>query len=263
MLGTPSSTPDPLRLPSASKAFSLGYQVPSGKILNSPVVASGEKVFCAIVAGDSMGGNYHQTAYAATHPTKVENFSVYDGSLYRAVKPLIGAGKFDAPSDGNWQIECGDRLIDSTKYDRTIWATVSIGGTLVSEWEGDLNASIVVAARRLIALGITPTCIIMQVGANDRTITKADYKASAKSIVSKVRAAGVSLPWFWPKSTWVLTGALPNIRTAIDELVAEDSAIKLGPDLDGITGRFDSVHYNSTGASDAATLYATTIGSSF
>lgn|SRR5262245_16918141 len=244
---------------SASSGFrGKGNAAVAGRTFIHPGLVGGERTAIVLCVGQSNIANHASSLYTPTH-AKVENLSIHDGGLYRAVDPLLGP----TGTDGNWLGRFGDKLIDGDYFDRVILIPVGVGGTLASEWAagGAANHRIGVAKRRSDALGYMITFVLYHQGEEDNVqgTTKATYKAGVSSTIGSCRDLGITAPIFIGKCSLVTySNTSANVTDGQAELVDTLNGIYAGADSDSLSGptyRADGTHFNATGADACAGLW--------
>ena len=251
------STPDPYifaELP----GYNPGNRNLTGKAQRSP---RPETVGVLICAGQSNICNTIDTAYFPINAAKIDNLNVYSGGLYAGADPLLGCSNMSSRV-GNTMTRLADKLITAGKYGRVILVTVGMGSTTVGMWASSLYPRIVVAHRRCLAVGLTPSAVLWHQGENDTTAgtSEASYQASLSSIISTVRAAGVSAKWVVAQASYI-GGVTSSAVLAAQAAVVDGSTIFAGPNTDvvGSAGRVDNTHFNSSGADTVAGLWTAAI----
>ncbi|MPR35586.1 hypothetical protein [Salmonirosea aquatica] len=103
-------------------------------------------------------------------------------------------------------------------------------------------------------------------GVNDAGSSTSEFKFYSEQVVAKTRQESQgTLPWMMAKSAW-RDGPLNHILDAQMQLIAEDSQIYEGPNLNEISniGRTDNLHFNPLGQILAAQKWADAlVGSAF
>lgn len=252
-------------------ANNAGYQATGGKTVRSATINTGIRNLVLIVAGQSNYQNVAPSAYTPTNASAIDNFNVYDGGMYAAADPLLGASWMyttlgqsgSNPSPGNIGTRVADLLITNGKFDRVILVPVAIGGTSVSMWAtGSLSNRITTAMARLESRGIVPGmtnvtfAVIWGQGESDSGTSQADYTSRLNTVISNAAAAGFSGRWFINKQTW-LAGTTNATVQAAQDAMPNGSTIFAGANADSLnaTNRYaDNTHFNDTGIAALATL---------
>src|SRR5258708_4046779 len=92
-----SSVDDPYLLNEYGQYFSPvlwqsnhGYTDTNGKTVRNTAINTGVKNLVLIIMGQSLGGAEAPTAYTPTNASAVDNFNIYDGSIYAYSDPPLG-----------------------------------------------------------------------------------------------------------------------------------------------------------------------------
>lgn len=260
------SAPDRFVVPESAFQPGPAERFTGARTTSTPRLAGGEKTGVFIVAGQSNAQNIAAGAYAPANGAKIDNLNLYDGGTYRALEPLLGADTSTAAGfgPGNMFLRVADKLISAGIFARVILATVAKGGTTIAEWDATLHRRILVAHRRLAAVGLAPTAVLWQQGESDTNAgtTQSAYTASAQSMINKVRAEmGTTVPWFLAYSTYYNGVTSPGIREAVAALIAANPNVYAGADTDTLTGTAvnrnaaDGVHLTAAGQDTGAGLW--------
>src|SRR5262249_2400134 len=96
-----------------------------------------------LIAGQSNAGNHGRF----TAQNNVFNFNPFDGQLYQAADPLLGA----TGSDGSLWCPLGDRLVAAGFASSIVLCPIAVGGAGVFGWgpSGQYNHRLVYALGRL------------------------------------------------------------------------------------------------------------------
>lgn len=252
-------------------ANNAGYQATGGKTKRSLTINTAIRNLVLIVAGQSNYTNVAPTAYVPTNASVLDNFNVYDGAVYAAADPLLGAGWAYTvlggvgtnPSPGNIGTRVGDLLITNGKFDRVILVPVAIGGTTASDWStGSMSNRIPTAMRRLLSRGIVPGttnvtfAIIWGQGESDAGTSQVNYTSRMNTVIASAAAAGFSGRWFINKQTWIAGAVDANVQAAQVGL-PNGSTVFAGADADSLNAanRYaDNTHFNDAGMAALATL---------
>jgi hypothetical protein len=253
------SQPDPYHIKEYDNPVVRGFNNTRGYTQADPRPVDGEDTAVIILIGQSNNANHASGFYTVTQGRN-HNFNIYDGGVYQTKSTLLGCGggNDSAGNNHHWAARLGDKLIAQGVYERVILAPISIGNTPISAWEtgGFLNHRIIVLCKRLIATGLTPTMILQHHGESDAVLgtTAAAYTASLNSAISTFRAYGVSAPYFI-----ALASGDSDVRTGQATAVNNSAGVYAGPDADTVTGRYDGLHWNASGADEHADLWVSTI----
>jgi hypothetical protein len=170
----------------------------------------------AVAFGQSNAANWGETPRTATGP--VYNF--YDGKLYLAEDPLLGA----AGTGGSVWTRLGDEIVARGWYDAVVFVPLGQASAEIARWapDGDLHDRITRSLDQLDEIGLPVTHLLWHQGEDDagRKTTKAAYKAAFLEMLASIRAEGVTAPIYVSIAT--LCQALrsdPEIQEAQAELV--------------------------------------------
>jgi hypothetical protein len=246
-------------------AATNGYSAVGSKAVRDPRIVAGENTFVAIAAGQSNISNSGATAYTPTNSTKVDQINIFDGGTYAAVDPLLGCDG----ATGNVLSRLGDKLINAGVFARCIFIPIAISGTSITSWisSGSLNQLIILANKRALAVGLTPTAVLWAQGETDgqNGMAQATYENHFNGLVTQIHGLGYTAPWFVAQSTLQSNTTNAAIRAALAAVV-NGSTKRAGPDTDTLTGgtnRVDGTHFTATGADSAATLWKNAIDAVF
>lgn len=238
-------------------------KLPGSKIIHDPRLVAGDRNCNMIIVGQSQATNVTAaTIYTPVNAAKVDNLSIHDGGVYRAVDPLLGCSGLN----GNYATRLGDKMIAGGFADRSMLTPVAIDGTSSEQWApgGILHDRLLAACNRNRAHGWPQPIFIWQQGEQDAALgTSRDvYGARLKAIIASVRGEGFSGNWFIGKSTYLSGVTSPTIRAAYDDVV-NGTNILPGADTDSIPAeyRFDGTHFNDVGSDMAASLWRDAITS--
>src|SRR5262249_33648378 len=114
-----------------------------------------------LIAGQSNAGNHGRF----TAQNNVFNFNPFDGQLYQAADPLLGA----TGSDGSPWCPLGDRLVAAGFASSIVLCPIAVGGASVLEWapSGQYNHRLADALERLRKTDLWPTHVIWHQGEAD------------------------------------------------------------------------------------------------
>lgn len=264
MMQSFASSSDPYRL-SYRHAYGRGFENTNGRVRVSAKLDPGEETAVMILVGQSLAGNWNDAAYTPTN-TKVENFNIFDGGVYRCSGgPLLGCDggmKSNGTPLSNIFPRVGDKLIDAEHFDRVIFAPMALGGSAINVWLGPAAERILVMKRRLDAAGLAATHILFSGGETDAALgtSQATCEANLLSVLAAFRTVGIDAPMWVARETWA-SGSQPAGAAAVraaQAAVVDNVDIFAGPDLDTLnnTNRDDTeTHFNATGADAAAGLW--------
>jgi hypothetical protein len=184
-------------------------------------------------------------------------FNFYDGKLYRARDPLLGAtGRGGSP----WT-RLGDRLIESGRYRAVVFAPIAVGQTLIRQWVpgGEWHHRIVDTIRDLERAELKISHLLWHQGESDakQHTSGVEYSDHFASMLESIRLEGVDAPIYVSVATWTRgTHSVGEIADAQRSLV-DHRKILSGPDTDamGFCGRFDGTHFSTDGLVQVADLW--------
>lgn len=223
------------------------------------------------VMGQSNNENEAPSQYTPTNGSAIDDFDIYNGSLYVAADPHLGTSYGFQSSLGPalMDFRAADTLITNGKFARVILVPMAIGGSLVAQWAtgGPFQDTACVAMRRLADRGIVPgmTNVTFAVdwgqGEGDGTTgtTQAQYQASLLSIVTNLNACGFIGRFFVNVETWqggAVSATIEAAQAAVVGTVIGNVSVVAGANLDVMnnTYRIDTTHFNDTGAANGASL---------
>lgn len=227
---TPRSTgpslPDPYYLNENALTFKgpLPSRDVSGKTLTTQTINTGVQNCILIGAGqsNSPGAIVAPSAFTPVNTTALDFLNPYDGAIYRATDPVIGAAPSTTASIGVPLLRVSDALVTAGKCARVIMMAIAIGGTSIDEWAtGFLSNRIGVAIKRLAARGITPQAnvtfvILWGQGETDNALatTSVAYQASFATMKANAAAAGFSGRWLVARQTFINGASSATIQGA-------------------------------------------------
>lgn len=228
-------------------------QVSFEKIKNSKVL---------FTFGQSNSANYGQPQYLYT--AKHDVFNYYQGKLYKAQDPLLGATGKGASV---WGI-LGDKLIEADLADAVTIVPIGIGGVTVGSWAkgGTNHALLEKTLDELVAKGIHIDCICWHQGESDniQNTTTEQYMERFLTIREAFRERGIDAPIVVAVASyhqWCLDedyGCSDDIRNAQKRLAKEYKDIYQGPDTDKLNKlyqRADGIHFSHLGQREHASLW--------
>lgn len=257
---------DPYRLPDyVSSVLNTGYRDTNGLTARSAVVNTAIRNLVLIVAGQSNGMNITPTLYTPTNTSVIDNVNIYDGGFYSIDGPLLGTQYAPPAGPGHIGARIADLLVTNNKFDHIYLVPTNLSGSPISVWAtgGVLEDRIGVAVRRMAARGITPAttnvdfALLWMQGEADGILgtSSAAYQASWAQVLANAQTAGFSGKAFVPTETWQ-AGAVSATIQAAQAAVRDGVTVFDGGNLDSLndTNRYDTTHFNDTGAAAAATL---------
>lgn len=251
---------DPLRLISSGLPAPGYYQIDT-KVLVDPRLVASQRTGVIVTLGNSMITNHVEGTYSCTG--QVDNLSLDNGGVYKAVEPLLGASLTLTPGrPSNYAMHLADKLIAAKRFDRIIIAPIGIGGTLIADWRtgGVANHRIGVLSKRLAGQGHTAAAVLLHVGENDHGVAQATAADGIQSIIDTFRAHSIASPLLVARASYntgVTNGAIRSAQVS----VLNGTDVFPGPDLDvlGSSYRVDNLHFNQAGAHAAAELWLPTL----
>lgn len=259
------SVQDPYLL--ANFPTAIPYTQTAGLTVRSPTINPAQKTLIYFAMGQSNRTNINPTTFVPTHASQIDNFNVYDGTLYSINGAVLGAAWYPTSSVGigNLVLRVAENLIaNAPNFDRVIVVPLALPGTSANDWANGVLANRgTIALARLANRGITcsmtgVTCMIeWGLGETDNLLgtSQANFVAWSNQTFAAMTAAGFTGRIFIPKETWNAGSTSATIQAA--QVALRDSVTKFnGGDLDTLdnTNRFDTTHFNDTGAAAAATL---------
>lgn len=264
------SPPDPYIV--SDNFTGISYKKTDGLSLRSQTTDPSKKTLVLLTDGQSLGANVTPTAFVPTNSTVVDQLNLYDGAIYSIAGPLLGTTlntTIGSPGYGNIFVRVADTLVTNGKFDRVIIACANIGSTTAAmHATGGIHANrFSVAMARLAARGIVPGATgvtfaaVFDIGEDDLSLgtSQASMTASLNSVISNLQATGFNGRIFIPLESG-LSQTSNNVRSAQAAVVTGN--VKAGGDFDAITGRADGVHWNDTGAANAAAALVTAMAAS-
>lgn len=208
--------------------------------------------------GQSNAANSAGEYYKVKH--NVLNY--YEGNLYKAEEPLIGAS-----GDGGcvWTV-LADMMIDSGWCKKVIIITIAQDGSKVERWaNGDLNIKLKNTLADLNAHQIQPTFVVWHQGESDNGYSHNDYKRDLTKVVEDIKAAKITAPFFCSVATYSV-GFLEKERLGIDyelqsiqrDFIKTTSNVLEGPFTDSLIYAFqrhDTQHFSAYGNKQYAKLW--------
>ena len=256
------SAPDPYVRQSNAPLLNESYSY-SGRTQVHPAIVNGESTCVIVGFGDSTIANTINATYTATNAAKVQSLSIDNGGVYLAQDPQLGAFQF--AGQGSLLARIGDKLISNGTYARVIFCLLGVNSAKIADWAagGVLNYRIGLAAKRLLAVGLTPNFVLCQNGANDRAagVGRSAYALSQQNVIDTFRSNGISCPFLVAQMSWDNGAVSSNILLAQSDVV-NGTSVFAGPNLDALdnANRHDGVHFNATGRNAASDLWITRIG---
>jgi hypothetical protein len=273
------SVSDPLRLRDYTQDTPFAYYNPfkdtTGRTEIPLKLVAGERTAVLVGIGQSNIDNTVDGLWVPSN-ANLHNYSIADGSLHRAVEPLLGAYENDR-LHGNILTIAGDKLIDADRYDRVIVCIIAMGSTEADQWNpagvsaSNMSHRIGVLARRLRSTPYNSTdtdrLIIWHQGEADAGgTTQAAHFAALSGMVGEFRAQGMDDPIFISKASFAAGALLVNsaeVRAAQDQAADTLTNCHRGPDTDTLDDVADrditGTHFSASGGEAAADLVVAAI----
>lgn len=224
----------------------------------NPNLVAGETTCVILAAGQSTIANSGNGTYTKTS-SRIHCLNIYSGGMYSAANPLLactGTGE-------NFLLRLADKMITAGKYQRIILIPLAVGSTTIAKWENSASAfcneRLAVAARRALALGLTPNYFLWQQGEADTNFgtTQASYANSLASVISTIRSVLVGTKIVISQTSTAAGVTSSAVRAAQAAAVNVPSNILAGPDTDtiGSSSRYDGTHFDVTGMDTCAGLW--------
>lgn len=148
-------------------------------------------------------------------------------------------------------------------------AVLAVDATSIADWTrpgSKLAALLDDMLQGMHKIGLPPEMVLWQQGEADaRAQTKPeDYVAGLHKLVDRIHLHGRPVPMILARSTVCRSPPSGALRLAIEQAVASDARLLLGPDTDALPSaahREDDCHFNAAGVQAAAVLWARVIAS--
>jgi hypothetical protein len=268
-----SGKPDPyvlgeLIINNGSWMANRGYTDANGRTARNLTINTGIKNLVLILAGQSLMAAEAPSAYTPTNAIAIDNFNIYDGSVYPWSDPPLGATWVNTSVSGAGVGSIGgriaDKFISAGTFDRVIVVSIAVGGAKVSDWAtGSLSDRLCKTMLRLSARGfaaqtnVTVAIVWGQGEADTVSATgQSAYQTALSSAISNVQSCGFSGRFFVNSESWSGGTTSSNVTNA-QAAVIDNSTVFAGGNLDSLnaTNRLsDNTHLNDTGMANAATL---------
>lgn len=202
------------------------------------------------------------------------NFNFYDGKVYAAKDPLLGAetagGDVLGALGSSWATRLASKMVSAGMADRVVVANCAIGATAISTWDvgGALDGRLAFVVRAMLQAGLVPDYILQMQGESDASAgtSTASYAAGVRSIVNTLRKNGTSAPYFVTQTSLIAGATTPNrnaVRQGQADACSDSLGIFLGPDSDVLAGatyrQADGTHLNVAGIDAHADQWLTVI----
>ena len=223
------------------------------------------------VMGQSNNESEAPSAYTPTNGSAIDDFNVYDGSLYVASDPHLGTS-WNSTGPGLMDFRLADAFITSGTFARVILVPMAIGGSNVLQWAngGPMQNLPCIALKRLAARGITPgmTNVTFAVdwgqGEAEASLStsQSTYQTALGQIKTNMQACGWIGRFFVNVETWNNTTYAP--AAAAQAAVVDNVFFFAGANLDSLnnSNRVDTTHFNDTGSAAGAALKKTAMHAS-
>lgn len=281
-------TPDPYFLNETNMPMggTAGSSIPSRDVNSKTLSSNGQTLNtgvqnCVLIAaGQSNNANTAPSNFTPTHASALDNLNIYDGAIYKAADPLIGASFVNnaPPAGGHPTLRLADALVTAGKCVRVIIVPISIDTTTIAQWAtgqfaGRLPTAILRIKQRGIVCGSANiTCAILWgQGESDQLAgtTQTAYVAAFNTLVANAAAAGFVGRWFVAKETadpaGTVSAAVQAAQTANSPsgVINNAAGIYLGANADALTGNTcnganacrqgDNIHWTDNGSQAYAT----------
>jgi hypothetical protein len=214
----------------------------------------GLRTMVALVFGESNVANEGESPRVANERV----FNVFNGRLFRAEDPLLGA----TGQGGSIWTRLGDELIERELYDDVVFIPLAEGRTNIAKWGpgGSLHRKLIERIREARSMGLTFTHLLWHQGRSDALskTTTAAYQEAFHAMLDSIRKEGVTAPVYVSVATRCRKeGPNPTIQEAQTELVNSLEGIFEGPNMDrlGLEYRFDGCYFTDEGLQRAASLW--------
>ncbi|MDI1233208.1 MAG: sialate O-acetylesterase [bacterium] len=211
-----------------------------------------------LALGQSNAANSGGEYYTVRH--NVLNF--YEGTLYKAEEPLIGAS-----GDGGcvWTM-LADKLIDSGWCKKVVIITIAQDGSTMDRWaNGDLNIKLKNTLTDLNAHQIQPTWVFWHQGESDNGYSHKNYKRDLFKVVADIKAANIKAPFYCSVATYCI-GVLDKQPHGLDfelqaiqrDFIKSNANVLEGPFTDSLIYAFqrhDTQHFSYYGNQQYAQLW--------
>lgn len=272
MLAQSSGPDDPLTLRQPYWDFPQTTNT-NGRVQVDHTLDPSERTLVIVGCGQSNIASCDNSTYNASS-AKVENFNIYDGGVYQARRPLLGASAgislTGTPGIGGcWLTRLGDKLISDDIADRVILVPNAVGATSIQNWvpgllayPGSVANRIDVTCKRLIAAGLTPDAIFWQQGESNHGTSQALYAGWLAEVIAAYKSYFPSTPFFVGTSTYMGGVTDSNVQAACAAAVDHGAGIWAGGNSDTLTSGYrqaDDIHFDATGADACADLWKTAL----
>lgn len=216
-----------------------------------------EKGMIIFTFGQSNSANHGYGMYSPHN----EIYNYFEGAVYHAQDPLIGATGYGASVWGR----LADKLVDSKLTERVTLIPIGVGGVDIAQWinGGSEHDKLMETIKSMKENNISPDFILWHQGESDNIIktSKEEYIRMFEMIRETFRTNGILCPIgiavasYHPMCVESDKGNSREIREAQIELSKMYKDIFLGPDtdkLDKAYHRADGVHFSVIGLEEHA-----------
>ncbi len=248
----------------------------AGIALRTQTLDPGVRNLVIVAIGQSNMVNIAPSAYAPVNAGAIDNFNPYDGAIYAAADPLIGAGLI---ATGHPALRLADTLITNGKFDRVVIAPPALGGLSSLELgSGFASVYVPITLQRLAARGIvegTNVTIIVIWGQGETDgptgVTQGQYQTNFGNAVTNSRAVGFTGKWFIAEETYNNSQVWPAIQAAQLAVINHGANIWAGPNADLLIGNAcsgvacrvaDNLHWSNAGSASYAAGWITALAAS-
>lgn len=202
-----------------------------------------------LTLGQSNAANSSNSYYSPKN--NVLNY--YNGQLYKAREPLIGAG-----GDGGsvWTI-LADKMIDGALCKKVIIIPIAVGSTNIENWaRGECSIKLRNTLDDLNKHNIKLTYVLWHQGEANNGTSKANYKKNLSIILKTIREKKQTAPFYCSIATYSFLavtkplGIDSVIQNAQREFIYENKNVLRGPNTDLLIyaiDRHDSQHFSQFG----------------
>jgi hypothetical protein len=244
----------------------------AGKTLSTQTINTGIQNCVILTAGQSNYINTAPTPYTPTNPNAIDNLNIYDGAIYKAVDPLIGASGAIVGSVAHPALRLADTLVTNLKCARVILVPNGIVASTMAAWAtGNLNDRIPAAVRRIkqkIACGTTNIDCVIQWGHGETDCangtSQATYTSLLNTLIANTAAAGFSGRWMIAVQSYQ-AGSTCGAIEAAQAAVVNGSTVFAGANADALIGNVcngtnacrgaDGVHWSDNGSAQYAAAW--------
>lgn len=269
------SKPDPTYVPElpifdASRGYGSVMTLGFGEVLNpgttytavtKDIASLPGYTSCGVFLcyGQSNLANNVNGTYTLTNTGRVFNLNARNGELYTCKEPMLGCdgnlnyGGFT--NIGNWSMRLGDKLVTAGKYSHVVLINVAVSGSGSDAWAvgGLLNQRLIAGCNRALQFPFPLTAVIRHQGERDHTAINnaATTTANLLSERATIEAQGITAPTL--VCIVSAAGQVANNTRTGQANACNGTTMQNAVDSDAIGNRYDTVHFNTTGADQMAT----------